>query len=260
MSDFTHIEYTKHQGIGLITINRPKSHNALDREAKLELINAIEKADGDESIKVLILTGTGKSFSSGQDLKDPGVSGDKVNFEKVLQEEWNPLAAAVRNCGKIIIAAVNGVCAGAGTSLALSCDLLVAAPEAKFVSGFSKIGLVPDMGITFHLVQTLGRYRALEFFLDKKSLRAEELKEAGIVLEIAEDCREKAMELAKEIATMAPLSIQEIKRNLQEALDSDFAASLAKETKAQIRLGKSGDYKEGLAAFYDKRSPRFKGG
>ena len=149
----------------IITMNRPQVYNALTRQAKLELMEAVERATKDESIRSLVLTGSGKAFSSGQDLQEGTNLEEGEDFGHILQTQWNPLIQTIRNCPKIVIASINGVCAGAGISLALACDLIISCPRVKFVAGFSKLGLVPDAGLTFAMVRSFGYHQALSFFL-----------------------------------------------------------------------------------------------
>lgn len=243
-----------------ITINRPSVYNALLRENKLQLITELKKANRDESIRAIILTGEGKAFSTGQDLNDRTVSGGpSVDLGYTLETEWNPLVQSIRECNKIVIGAINGVVAGAGISVALACDFLYAKPEIKFVSGFSKIGLCPDAGSSYIFSRALGYQKALEFFITNNPLMSEELQEAGLINYVGADFLDKAREMAKSLATMAPLSVEAIKKNLQYALDHNFKESMQRETYTQRHLGNSQDYQEGLKAFFEKRSANFKG-
>lgn len=248
-------------GTCTITLNRPSVYNALNRESKLDLITKIRKAGRDNSIKSIILTGEGKAFSTGQDLNDRTVSGGDaaVDLGYTLETEWNPLVNAIRECNKIVIGAINGVVAGAGISVALACDLIYAAPGIKFVSGFSNIGLCPDAGSSFIFSRAFGYQKALEFFITNTPLLSEDLRDAGLVNYVGEDFKDVAQEMANKLNMMAPLSVENIKKNLQFALDQDFKESMRRETSTQRFLGNSLDYKEGLKAFFDKRKPEFKG-
>ncbi|MBK27065.1 MAG: 2-(1,2-epoxy-1,2-dihydrophenyl)acetyl-CoA isomerase [Halobacteriovorax sp.] len=247
-------------GTCTITLNRPDVYNALNRETKLELISQIRKAGRDESVKSIVLTGAGKAFSTGQDLNDRTVSdGPSVDLGYTLETEWNPLVNAIRESEKIVIGAINGVVAGAGISVALACDFIYAKNEIKFVSGFANIGLCPDAGSSFIFARALGYQKALEFFLTNKPMMSEDLEKVGLVNYVGEDFLEKANEMASKINGMAPLSVQNIKKNLQFALDQDFKESMRRETYTQRFLGNSKDYQEGLKAFFEKRKPEFKG-
>ena len=246
-------------GSAIITINRTKVYNALTREAKLELIQALKEAEQNPKVRSIILTGVGKAFSSGQDLNDRSDANTERDLGQILETEWNPLIKTIRNGTKIVIAAVNGVCAGAGISMALACDLIIARPGLKFIGGFGKLGLIPDAGSTFNLVRSIGYQKTLQFFLFDEALSGEELYQAGLVNILEESCVEKALEWAKQINDAAPLAVAALKKNARSAQDTSFMESLREETNAQRKLGHSQDYKEGVRAFLEKRPPHFQG-
>ena len=250
----------KENGTCTITMNRPDVYNALNRETKLELISQIRKASRDEEVKSIILTGEGKAFSTGQDLNDRTVSGGpSVDLGYTLETEWNPLVMAIRESKKIVIGAINGVVAGAGISVALACDFIYAKDGIKFVSGFANIGLCPDAGSSFIFARALGYQKALEFFLTNAPLMSEDLEKAGMINYAGADFMDKVNDMAGKLNGMAPLSVENIKSNLQNALDQDFKESMRRETSTQRYLGNSKDYQEGLKAFFEKRKPEFKG-
>ena len=178
MSEYNNLLVEIDKSIATVAINRPEVYGALTREAKLELIKVIRQLNRDENVKAIVLTGTGKAFCSGQDLNDRTVKAEDkpVDLGITLKEEWNPLVNSIRESKKIIIGAINGVCAGAGVSVALACDMIVSAPGVKFVSGFSKLGLCPDAGSTYTFTKAWGEKKALEFFLFNQPLTAEEMK------------------------------------------------------------------------------------
>lgn len=253
------INYEVVDGSALITINRPDVYNALNLQAKQEIMTAVRDAGRDENVRSLILTGAGKAFSSGQDLGDRNVQGESVDLGHTLETEWNPLINTIRSSKKLVIAAVNGVAAGAGLSVAMSCDLIVSKPRAKFVSGFSQLGLAPDAGSSYTFVKALGYQKTLEFFLFGRPMLAEDLLSAGMINEVHEDFLGRAKELAVTINSMAPLSLELIKKNLQKARELTYEESMQRETQTQRFLGNSQDYQEGLTAFFEKRKPNFKG-
>ena len=157
------------ENIGLIKINRPEVYNALTKDAKLEMIKAIRDYNKDPEIRAILLSSEGKAFCTGQDLNDRTIQGKEksVDLGKTLETEWNPLVNAIRNSKVPVIAAINGVVAGAGLSVALACDLLTSAPKVKFISGFSKLGLAPDAGSSYIFTRAIGYQRTLEFFYFK---------------------------------------------------------------------------------------------
>jgi 2-(1,2-epoxy-1,2-dihydrophenyl)acetyl-CoA isomerase len=242
-----------------IKINRPEVYNALNLDAKMEIIRAIREANKDDDTRSIILTAEGKAFCSGQDLNDRNVQGEKVDLGHTLETEWNPLIQSIRDSKKLIIGAINGVAAGAGLSVAMACDFLVAKKGAKFVSGFSQLGLAPDAGSSFTFVKGLGYKQTLEFFLFNQPLFAEDLLEKGMVNSVSETPLEDARTMAAKINKMAPLSLELIKKNLQNAQEKDFQQMIEMETSSQRFLGASNDYQEGLKAFFEKRAPEFSG-
>ena len=261
MSDFNNILTSVENGTGIITINRPEVYGALTKEAKLEIIKAIRIHNRDKEVKSIILNSNGKGFCTGQDLNDRTVqAGEKpVDLGVTLETEWNPLVNAIRESKKLVIGAVEGVVAGAGVSVALACDLVIAKPGIKFVSGFAKLGLCPDAGSTFTFTRALGSKKAMEFFLFNVPLMSEQLQEKGLINMIHEQPTEIAKEWSVELNSMAPLALNAIKININKAIDSDYQSSMNRETAYQRFLGNSEDYKEGLNAFFEKRQPNFKG-
>ncbi|MBT7608994.1 MAG: hypothetical protein HN576_04520 [Bacteriovoracaceae bacterium] len=261
MSDFEYLKLTTDKQVRLITINRPEVYNSLNKDAKAEIVNAIKEANNEAGIRCIILTGSGKAFSAGQDLNDRNVQATQraVDLGNTLKTEWNPLVNAIRNSEKVVIAAINGVAAGAGLSVAMAADMITCHPKAKFISGFSKLGLTPDAGSSFIFERALGYKKSLEFFLFNEPLQGAQMEEYGLVNYVNENYLEKAFEWAHNISEMAPHSVNYIKSNLRDAMDSSYAESMENETKAQKFLGNSMDYKEGLSAFFDKRPPQFQG-
>ncbi|MBC7712539.1 MAG: enoyl-CoA hydratase/isomerase family protein [Rhizobacter sp.] len=258
---FKFITYAEENRTATITMNRPELYNALNAEAKMEVVQAIREANKSAAVNSIVLTGAGKAFCTGQDLNDRSVQATEgtIDLGHTLQTEWNPLVTAIRDSKKIVIAAVNGVCAGAGISVAIACDMIVSRPAVKFVGAFSKLGLAPDAGSTYIFSRALGYQKTMEFFLMGEALTSEELHTAGLINALSEDAVAKALEYAMAINKLSPLSTEMIKKNIKAALDSDYNQSLERETYAQRFLGNSADYKEGLSAFLAKRQPIFTG-
>lgn len=258
----SYINYEVVEQTAVLIIDREQVYNALNRDAKAEIVGHIRKANEDKNIRTIILTARGKAFCTGQDLNDRNISAEEnntVDLGITLETEWNPLMKSIRESEKPVIAAVNGVCAGAGLSLALSCDLIVAKNEVRFISGFSKLGLAPDAGSTYLLGRIMGLQKALEFFLLNDPLYSEDLERLGLINKISNAPLADAVELAKKINKLAPLSVQKIKKNLHVAFESSYTETIRVETNAQRLLGNSQDYKEGVKAFFEKRDPQFKG-
>jgi 2-(1,2-epoxy-1,2-dihydrophenyl)acetyl-CoA isomerase len=261
MSQFEFIQYEVSGMTAIIKINRPEVYNAMNIKTKKEIIEAIKNANKDNAIRSLILTGNGKAFSSGQDLNDRTVQANNgpVDLGITLKTEWNPLIEAIRGSKKIVIGAINGVCAGAGLSVALACDIKVAKPKVKFVSGFAQLGLAPDAGTSYILTKHLGYSKALSFSLMGEALFSEDLIGVGLINTIAENDLEKAIELSNVINGLAPRSVEMIKKNMQFAFESTMQETIEKETSTQRYLGWTKDYQEGVKAFLEKRKPQFIG-
>ncbi len=258
---FKYITYEENNATAIISINRPEMYNALNADAKMEVVQGIREANKNIAIRSIILTGKGKAFCTGQDLNDRSVQAISggVDLGHTLQTEWNPLVNSIRDSKKIVIAAVNGVCAGAGISVAIACDLLVSKPLVKFVGAFSKLGLAPDAGSTYTFARALGYQKTMEFFLMGIPLTAEEMLTAGLINAIDESPLERALSYASVINKLSPVSTETIKKNLKSSLDSSYNLSMERETYTQRFLGNSSDYKEGLSAFLEKRDPQFTG-
>ncbi len=261
MKTFETTKYEVKDGTAIITINRPQVYNALNVQGKLDIINGIREANKDASVRSIVLTAEGKAFCSGQDLNDRTVDASKgpVDIGHTIETEWNPLIAAIRTSDKLVIGAIQGVAAGAGLSVALACDLKIAAPGVRFISGFSQIGLAPDAGMSFLLVRQMGYTKALEFALLGKPLLAETMLEYNFINSIAESPLTEALKLASDINNLAPLSVKMVKKNLQYANEKELGEVLEREKYVQRYLGFSQDYKEGVSAFLEKRKPVFKG-
>lgn len=258
---FETIKFEKKDGTALITINRPQVYNALNVQGKLDIISAIKDANKDTAIRSIVLAAEGKAFCSGQDLNDRTVDASKgpVDIGHTLETEWNPLIEAIRSSEKLVIAAIQGVAAGAGLSVVLATDLKIAAPGVRFISGFSQIGLAPDAGMSFMLVRQMGYTKALEFALLGKPLLSEDMLKYNFINEVSETPLVRALALSAEINGMAPLSVKHVKKNFQFGAEHGLSEVLEREKSAQRFLGFSADYKEGVTAFLEKRKPNFKG-
>jgi 2-(1,2-epoxy-1,2-dihydrophenyl)acetyl-CoA isomerase len=245
-------------GVLTLTLNRPEALNALNSAMRLELLAAVKGAGRDAAVRAIVITGAGRGFCSGADLR--GGSGER-EFRRVLTTEYNPLIEAIRRVPKPVVASVNGVAAGAGVSLALAADLVVAAADARFVPAFNRIALVPDSGLTRTLVRALGRHRAIEILLGERELNADQAHDAGLVAAVVPGDRlaEVTRALALRLASGPTGAIGLTKRLVNAAENSDLSESLAVEAALQEVAGRSADHAEGVAAFAEKREPEFGG-
>jgi len=254
----TTIRHEIADGVATLTLDRPESLNALNSQMRRELLSALKSIGRDDAVRAVILTGQGRGFCSGADLRG---GSEERDFRMVLEREYNPLIRALRELPKPIIAAVNGVAAGAGVSLALACDLVYAAEEATFIQAFVRIGLVPDSGSTRTLVRTLGRHRAAQLIFSGEPLSAAEAHAAGLVNVMlpATEIMDAAREAAARLATAPTTAIAYAKRLINAAEDASLGESLALEAQLQDLAGRTADHAEGVAAFSEKREPRFIG-
>jgi 2-(1,2-epoxy-1,2-dihydrophenyl)acetyl-CoA isomerase len=245
-------------GVATITLNRPESLNALNAVMRAELLAALKGAGRDEAVRAVVITGQGRAFCSGADLR--GGSGERA-FRRVLTAEYNPLITAVRELPKPVIAAVNGVAAGAGMSLALACDLVYAADDARFVLAFGRIGLVPDSGLTRTLVRALGRHRAAALIFSGDPLGAAEAQAVGLVNGAlpGDQLSAAVRSAAASLASGPTAAIGLAKRAINDAEDALPSESMAMEAALQELAGRTQDHAEGVAAFSEKREPRFIG-
>ena len=245
-------------GVVTLTLNRPDSLNALNGTMRAELTAAFKAAAKDDATRAVVLTGAGRGFCAGADLR--GGSGER-DFRHVLTTEYNPLIEAIRRLPKPVVGAVNGVAAGAGVSLALAADLVVAAEGARFVPAFARIGLVPDSGLTRALVRGVGRHRAFEILMGERQLGAVDARDMGLVAAVvpADQLLDVAGELARRLAGGPTAAIGLTKRLLNRAEDANLADTLAVEAALQDVAGRTEDHAEGVAAFGEKRDPEFRG-
>jgi 2-(1,2-epoxy-1,2-dihydrophenyl)acetyl-CoA isomerase len=245
--------------VATLTLDRPAALNSLTVPVKVALREALEGLAADQTVRAVILTGAGRAFCAGQDLAEREEP-DAVPLDVELRERYNPIIRALRSMGQPVIAAVNGVAAGAGASLAFACDIRIAAEEARFVLAFGRIGLVPDSGATWFLPRLVGPAKAAELALVGDTVDAAEALRIGLVSQVvpADRLPAEARALADRVAEGAPLALALTKEALQRSGTITLDDALDGEAKLQGIAGASADHAEGLAAFREKRAPRFR--
>ena len=256
--------YAEHGSVALLTLNRPAALNSLTPTMHRALWAALDQAESNPAIRALVLTGAGRGFCAGADLNasdlavtsgaagrpDPGVT---------IENNFNPTARRMQNLRLPTVAAVNGVAAGAGVSLALACDVTIAAPNARFIQAFSKIGLIPDAGSSWFMPQRLGLARAMALAMTGDALSAPQAKEWGLIWDVADDCLAASLAYAQRLADMPTLALVATRHLLRESTSRNLNQQLDVERDTQSAMGKTQDYVEGVAAFREKRAARFSG-
>jgi 2-(1,2-epoxy-1,2-dihydrophenyl)acetyl-CoA isomerase len=249
--------------VAIITLNRPERLNSFTVEMHAALRRALSEAEQDAAIRVIVLTGAGRGFCAGQDLSDRAVApgGVKPDLGESVETKYNPLVRAMRACPKPILVAVNGVAAGAGASVALHGDIVLAAKSARFIQSFVKIGLLPDTGGTWTLTNLLGEQRAKAIAMTGGQLSAEKAEGWGLIYRAVDDdvLMSETMALANEIAAQPPLALAAIKAAVHRAATATLDNQLDYERDEMQRLGFTADYAEGVAAFMEKRPAVFTG-
>ena len=253
------IQFKLEAGIARLTLNRPDRLNSFTVQMHEEVADALSKLEG---ARVLVLTGAGRGFCAGQDLNDRAVApGESVDLGHSVENYYNPLIRRLTALPFPVIARVNGVAAGAGANIALACDIVIAAKSAKFIQSFASIGLIPDSGGTWVLPRLVGQARALGLALTAEPLPAEKAAEWGLIWKAVEDeaLDEEVDALASRFASAPTLGLAAIKRMIRQSWGHSLDQELDLQRDAMRELGMSEDYKEGVAAFMEKRAPKFAG-
>jgi 2-(1,2-epoxy-1,2-dihydrophenyl)acetyl-CoA isomerase len=239
-----------------LTLNRPASLNAFTSQMHRELRPALDAAADDAGVRCVVITGAGRGFCAGQDLNDPEVG---TNVGQVVERIYKPLALRIASMPVPVIAMDNGVAAGAGANFALGCDFVIAAKSASFIQAFSKIGLVPDCGGTWLLPRLVGRAKAIGLAMTGDKLGAEEAARIGLIWAAVDDAalNDQTMALAQRLAAMPVKALAATRRTIDEAMLIDYASALSLEARVQNEMGASADFREGVAAFLEKRAPKF---
>ena len=253
------IQVSNSNGIARITLNRPDRLNSFTKAMHVELRDALDSL-GDA--RVVVLTGAGRGFCAGQDLNDRAVApGEAVDLGETVEESWNPLIRKLASMPQPIIARVNGVAAGAGANIALACDIVIAGKSAKFIQSFSALGLIPDSGGSWHLPRLVGQARALGLALTGEPLSAERAAEWGLIWKAVDD-EQLDVEVdgvASKLASLPPLGLAAIKQIVRSSWSRSLDEELDLQRDEMRRLGFTHDYREGVAAFLEKRPARFEG-
>lgn len=260
---FNTIEFAVDHGVATLTLNRPKALNSFTAEMHEEVRQAMAQVINDSAIRCLVLTGNGRGFCAGQDLGDRTASddGSMADLGESVEKNYNPLIRSIMNLPKPVICAVNGVAAGAGASLALACDIILAARSASFIQAFCKIGLVPDSGSTYNLPRAVGMARAKGLALLGDKLPADTAEQWGMIWKCVDDesLQDEASQLARHLATQPTCALGKIKKLLNQSFSNTLIEQTELEKEDMRFLGQSDDFKEGVAAFMEKRPPVFKG-
>ncbi len=253
------ILYEKQSGVATITLNRPQALNAFTSQMNSEFMSALRDAEKDGEIRSIVITGAGRAFCAGQDLKARSRE-QRGSLGQSLREKYNPIILRLRGMEKIVLAAVNGIAAGAGCNLALACDLRIASEEARFIEAFVKVGLAPDCGGSFFLPRLVGLGKAMELFLLGEPLDAREALRLGLVTKVvsANQLQKTARDMAEKLAR-GPRSIGLIKRAVNRTLKVELENQLEYEASLQEIAGRTTDFDEGVQAFLEKRAPVFAG-
>jgi 2-(1,2-epoxy-1,2-dihydrophenyl)acetyl-CoA isomerase len=259
MSNF--IESKVENLVAYVILNRPEVFNSFNREMALSLQSVLDECESNPDVRAIVLTGNGKAFCAGQDLKE--VTDPELNpgFKKILEEHYNPIILKIRNLKKPVIAAVNGVAAGAGANIALACDIVVAHEKVNFIQAFSLIGLIPDSGGTYILPRLIGYQKGMALAMLGDKVSAKDAEQMGMIYRCVsqEEFEATVHKLAIKLANMPTKALGMIKTLFSASMTNSLEEQLAMESKYQIEAAQSEDYKEGVAAFIEKRKPNFKG-
>lgn len=248
------------KNVAVIRLNRPEKYNSFNREMALLLQKYLDDSAKNKAIRCVYITANGKSFSAGQDLSE--LTGDKsLSISKILSEHYNPIIYKIRHLEKPVVAAVNGIAAGAGANIALCCDVVVATASATFIQAFSKIGLIPDSGGTFFLPRLIGFQKASAIMMLGDKVSATEAEGMGMIYKCFEDdvFESESLKIVGKLSQMPTIGLANTKKALNQSIQSNLLEQLQLEDKLQYKSARTKDYKEGISAFLEKREANFKG-
>lgn len=259
MSDYETVKCGREGAVAIITIHRPDAMNSFNDQLRRDLFAALQKSAGEESVRVVVLTGEGRTFSAGADLRE--IDSYDQPLDRMLQQDYRPLFECIAGMKQPVIAAVGGSAAGIGLSCALACDLLIMADDAFLLSPFTTISLVPDGGLNWQLVRQLGYRRAFQLSVESERIPAERCVELGLANKAvpADALMEETMKWAHALAERAPLSVAATKKAMRHAMDNSWGSTYDVEASMQQGLRDSEDCIEGVTAFFEKRKANFKG-
>lgn len=257
---YEYILFSVENNTARITLNRPQVFNSMHHAMRQEILQALDICASDAAIRAVYLTGAGKAFCAGEDLQEV-VDPQGPSLTEIISTGYNPMVLAIRNLEKPVVCAVNGVAAGAGANIALACDITVATASASFTQAFSKIGLIPDSGGTWTLPRLVGLQRAAALMMLSDRVSAAEAAALGMIWKVFPDesFATESLHLAETLAQMPTRGLGLTKRALNRSFHHDFATQLEVEDACQSEAGETFDYREGVAAFLEKRKPVFKG-
>ncbi|MCB0482561.1 MAG: 2-(1,2-epoxy-1,2-dihydrophenyl)acetyl-CoA isomerase [Flavobacteriales bacterium] len=254
------IQFEILDSLAVIRMNRPDKLNSFVREMALEMQGAIQQCQSDASVRAVLITGEGRAFCAGQDLAE-AISEDGPALTQIVDEHYNPIIELIRGLNKPVVAAVNGVAAGAGANIALACDIVVATQSASFIQAFSAIGLIPDSGGTYTLPRLIGWQKASALMMLGDKISADEAEKMGMIYKVFpdEEFQTASVKLATRLSTMATAGLAFTKQALHASLTNTLSEQLTLEKELQTKAGQTFDYQEGVNAFLEKRKPNYKG-